>query len=102
VVVGDFNAHSPIWGFWNNAGKYIEEFLTNFTNIVLVTPRHLNTYFDKRSESYSTIDLQLVSSNLMNKITVNRIDIFLSNHFAICTKICDPVIIDNFIPHYVW
>ena len=104
VVVGDFNAHSSIWGYspQNNAGKYIEEFLTNFTNIVLATPRHLNTYFSKRSGSYSTIDLQLVSSSLINKTTVNRIDNLLSDHFAICTKIGDPAIIDNFISHYVW
>jgi hypothetical protein len=104
VVVRDCNAHSPIWGYSprNNAGKYIEEFLTNFTNIVLVTARHLNTHFSKRSGSFSTIDLQLVSSNLINKITVNRIENLLSFHFAICTKIGDPAIIDNFISHYVW
>ena len=72
IVAGDFNAHSPLWGYehTNNSGKFAEE-LNQTTNLVLqqdntTTP----TLLHKVSSSLSRPDLTFVSSDLDATCTV--------------------------------
>ena len=64
ILLGDFNAHNPIWGgdILDDKGKIIEDIIHD-NNIVLLndgTMTYHNIYFN----SYSAIDLSICSSDI--------------------------------------
>lgn len=64
VLLGDFNAHSPLWGGYHidARGRAIEEQLGKFQLIVLNDQRH--TRIDPRDGGTSAIDLSIVSETI--------------------------------------
>ena len=66
LVLGDFNAHHPDWESpshrpsSNPTGRALTDFLISSPNLVLLTPRDLNTRLDPRGQ-VSTLDLALGS-----------------------------------------
>ena len=66
VIAGDFNGHSPLWGYQdtNSTGKFVVE-LHETTNLILQQDFHsVPTLLHKASSTLSTPDLTLVSSDL--------------------------------------
>ena len=66
IVAGDFNGHSPLWGYedTNSTGKYIED-LNQTTNLVIQQDRNsVPTLMHKVSKTLSRPDLTMVSSDL--------------------------------------
>ena len=66
IVAGDFNGHSPLWGYQdtNGSGKYIEE-LNETTNLIIQQDCNSTpTLLHKVSKTLSRPDLTLVSSDL--------------------------------------
>ena len=85
IIIGDFNAHSPVWdtrGRSNTTGKSIEDLLTNSNFNLLNTP-DLPTYLDHLHHSASCLDLCIVSRSLFNvgRMAIGR-DVG-SDHFPI-------------------
>ena len=87
MILGDFNAHNPLWGgdTLDNAGKIIEDILNNNDSVLLNdgSMTYHNIYFN----TYSAIDLSICSSEIgLNFIW--SVDEFLnsSDHFPIHLK----------------
>lgn len=62
LILGDFNAHNPLWGSDNldRRGRLIEQFLDDENLILLNTGE--GTYLNSRSNNFSSIDLTICSS----------------------------------------
>ena len=103
IICGDFNAHSLLWGDKpaNKAGKLIERLISNNVDLAIATPPNLNTYFNPKSGKFSTIDLQIVSINILNKIYIKKIENLCTDHFAIVSSLNEPANILPHIPKYV-
>ena len=88
IIIGDFNAHSPIWdarGRSNPTGISIEQFITN-SNFHLINEFNTPTYIDHRCNTASCLDLCLVSNPFMGISEFNRGRDVGSDHFPIiCT-----------------
>ena len=72
IVAGDFNAHSPLWGYddTNSSGKYVEE-INETTNLILQQDcDSIPTLLHKASSTLSKPDLTFVSSDLDPLYTV--------------------------------
>ena len=72
IIAGDFNGHSPLWGYGdsNATGKYIEE-INESTNLIIQQDKNSTpTLLHKASKSLSRPDLTLVSSDLDVHCTV--------------------------------
>jgi len=84
ILLGNFNAHNPIWGSTKTdpRGKEIEKLLDK-DNIALLndsTPSHINL----ANGNFSCIDLAFCSSSLAHRIEWKVLpDIFSSDHFPI-------------------
>ena len=84
IIMGDFNAHSPLWG--NNKlcqrGKIVEDFITD-CNLSIYNDK-TKTYLHPGSGSYTAIDLSLCSPSLYLDFTW-RVgdDLCGSDHFPI-------------------
>ena len=76
LVVGDFNAWSPLWGSstYNKRGKILSEFITNNNFVVLNNnkPTHFSTH-----RTFTNIDVAFCSSELL---TFSSWDTFDSLH----------------------
>lgn len=87
IILGDFNAHSTIWGSekTDNRGKIIEKLLEN-DNIVLLndtSPTHINF----ANGTLSCIDLTICSSTLAQRLKWRTLsDIHSSDHLPIITN----------------
>ena len=69
IIVGDFNAHSPVWderGRSNVAGRSVERLLEEGI-VGLVSEPFVPTYVDRRSGSQSVLDLCLACNALLLK-----------------------------------
>ena len=91
LVMGDFNAHSTVWGCdqLNNRGKIIEDFL-NHSNLCLLNEK-TPTYVYPATGKYSAIDLTICDPNLM-------LDLSWSVHDDLCGSDHFPLIIRSTIP----
>ena len=73
VIVGDFNAHSPILNTTctapNHTGKSLEKLLQE-QNICLMNPKDMYTYTDRRSGKQSCLDLCFASANIATMVDV--------------------------------
>ena len=84
LILGDFNAHNPLWGgdVLDNAGKVIED-VVNSNDTVLLNDGSM-TYHNICFNSYSAIDLSICSSEIALNF-IWSVDEFLnsSDHFPI-------------------
>jgi hypothetical protein len=66
IMIGDFNAHHPLWdirGRSNFTGRTLSNTIDKL-NIGILNDRDIPTYIDKRTGTSSCLDLCLVSQNL--------------------------------------
>ena len=64
VLLGDFNAHNPLWGSneLDNYGSIVEDILN--TNDVILLNNNYMTYHNIRTNTFSAIDLSICSTNV--------------------------------------
>ena len=89
LILGDFNAHNPIWGSNSDPicrkGKTVEDFLTK-TNLCILNDGS-PTHIDIRSGKESAIDLTLCSSDIAADLQWSTIkDPHQSDHYPINIK----------------
>lgn len=88
IIVGDFNSHNILWGSINNdnRGKEIEKLCDN-TNLIILNNGN-PTHISLASNSLSSIDLSLCSSNIAQNIRWWTNDYtYDSDHFPIHLQI---------------
>ena len=83
------------------AGKFFESLISNNTELAVATPPNLNTYLNPKSGKFSTIDQQIVSINILNKIYMKKIDNLCTDHSAIVFSLDEPAQIPPHIPKYI-
>lgn len=91
VLMGDFNAHSPLWGdaLLDSRGKLVEDFL-NHNNLVVLNSK-TTTYMHPATGTRTAIDLTIVDQSLALDFNWNvHDDLCGSDHF--------PIIITNSKP----
>ena len=89
VIAGDFNGHSPLWGYRDNddTGRKIEE-LCQSTNLILLQDENSpKTLLHRRHGKLYRPDLSLVSADLDNFCTEEILEDIASDHRPILTKI---------------
>ena len=87
IIVGDLNAHHPLWGAetTNPHGQVIEDAMTNTDACILNTREY--THFHVQTGTTSCIDLCLLSSRLLLTYEWRRIDDLCgSDHYPIVIK----------------
>lgn len=85
LILGDFNAHNPIWGAptLNPRGKIIEELTENDILLNDDTPTH----YCARSGTFSTIDLSFAHPNIAPSLNWHSLQpIYGSDHAPITIK----------------
>ena len=90
-IVGDFNAHNPLWGSetTDQKGKIIEDFLLK-SNICLLNDGS-PTHVDISTGKTSNIDLTLCSPDLSaDSLWSTADDLHHSDHYPICVKLDSP------------
>ena len=95
IIVGDFNAHSPMWGITDSTdlkGKIIEDLLTK-TNTFLLNDTS-PTYLIPASLKTTSVDLTMCSPDLATSLDWSTLDdTHGSDHFPIKINTAPPVII---------
>ena len=88
ILMGDFNAHSPLWGCkdLNSRGRVIEDFINN-NNLCLLN-EGISTYLHPASGARTAIDITLCSPLLAT-------DFIWSVHDDLCGSDHYPVILKN-------
>ena len=84
ILAGDMNAKSPIWGEidTNNRGKLFENLLNN--NLISILNDGSPTHYHLQTNTYSTIDLSICSSDLLPSINYKINDSLCdSDHYPI-------------------
>ena len=90
LIVGDFNAHYPHWepGHASNiAGRNLHNFLLQYPNFALLTPPALPTYFNVYQNSFSTLDLTIITTDLQPISSVSTLADLGSDHYPVLTTI---------------
>ena len=90
VILGDFNGHHPLWDPNRAAdatGSHLVEALLLDPSLTILTPETLPTYYDVRHNSFSTLDLTLISSPLASLSTLWTAPDIGSDHFPVVTRI---------------
>ena len=87
LLVGDFNAHNPLWHVYcteaDSNGSKIEQMI-NDNHLCILNDSEISTYYSKTHGSYSSIDLTICSSNIVDKFDWNVLDdLYTSDHFPI-------------------
>lgn len=88
ILLGDFNAHSTLWGSQNDnaRGIIISDLIDHFHLNIFNTG--LSTYLSPSYNTFSCIDLTLGTSSLISKFDWNTIeDLHGSDHFPISLDI---------------
>ena len=93
LLLGDFNAKSPIWGHPNTAtdarGDIIERIILNKN--VSILNNGAPTHYHVQTNSYSSIDLAICSSDILLDYQFNTIeDLHGSDHFPILLSPTEP------------
>ena len=91
IIMGDFNAHNPIWGSssLNNKGKNVEDLL-NKEGLCIFNDGS-NTYLHPGNGSYSAIDLTICDPSLL-------LDFSWRVHDDLCGSDHFPIILQNLFP----
>ena len=90
VLLGDMNAHSPMWGSTrtNIRGKLFEKLLQDYDHIVLLndeSPTHFNSY----NGTLTSIDLTIASTDIAAKLKWQvHTDLFPRNLVKCCGHSC--------------
>jgi len=89
IVAGDFNGHSPRWGYQdsNNTGRALEEINETSNLTILQNEESTPTLLFKVNKKTYRPDLTLASSDLLNRYTVDVLDSIGSDHRPILTCI---------------
>ena len=87
VIVGDFNAHHPLWDInVTNAdenGEQIENLLLN-NNFCCLNEEDSPTYFSRTHGSFSSVDLSLCSGSIVDMFDWHvLVDNFTSDHYPV-------------------
>ena len=95
LVVGDFNAHHPLWDEGiidaNCSGTDLEEIITN-NNYCCLNESDIPTYFSKTHNSFSSIDLTFCSSSITDSFEWNVTDdSYSSDHYPIIISYLDEI-----------
>ena len=99
--MGDFNAQNTIWGssHTNGRGQLIERILLDLPLTIVSTGRP--THFHAQTNSYSTIDLTICSSEIADSFNYNVIqDLHTSDHFPILLSWKEAPITHQSVPRY--
>ena len=82
ILVGDFNAHSPLWDTnyvdADNNGLKIEQALDKY-NLCLLNEAEVSTYYSKSHGSFSSIDLTICSPSIVDRFEWSVLDDFYSS-----------------------
>ena len=92
MVIFFTSSHSPLWedvNQSNTAGKCIEKVILEVPVALVLTPFGLNTYYNIRNGSFSTIDLQIGPAYLLPHVTIRNVQHLQTDHSAILTTIND-------------
>lgn len=90
LIVGDFNAHGHLWEPnrpENPSGRNLTDVLVMDPSLALLTPPLLPTYFNIHHNSFSTLDLSLVSSNFLAVSDVWTEEDLGSDHYPVVTRL---------------
>jgi len=90
LILGDYNARSPMWGdnTTNARGKIIETIINR--NPVSILNNTEPTHFHTQTNSLSNIDLSICSSDLTSDLEWSRSDdLYNSDHFPVFLKVND-------------
>lgn len=85
IIVGDFNAHNPLWGDCrlDFKGKEVEKFILNQSNVHLLNSGD-STHYSLAHLSHSAIDLSFCSTSLFQELVWSvEQDLYFSGHFPI-------------------
>ena len=87
LIMGDFNAHHPLWDInitdADQAGEKIEQFITN-KDYCCLNEDDAHTYMSKTHRSFSSIDLTLCSTNLVEYVEWYVLnDNYTTDHYPI-------------------
>ena len=87
LLVGDFNAHNPLWdSMCNNIdvnGVKVEQLVIN-ANLCILNDGDISTYYSKSHGCFSSIDLTLCSSKIVDRFEWSVLDdSYTSDHFPI-------------------
>ena len=92
IILGDFNAHSPLWGNEGNPdikGKIVEDFLLQTNTCILNDSSH--TYLIPANFKTTSVDLSMSSPDLAPNLEWTTLDdTYFSDHY--------PIVIKNSIP----
>ena len=100
MILGDFNAHNPLWGSDTQSpkGRMIESFISQ--NDLCLYNNGSNTFLHSGNGSYSAIDLSFASPSLSDRFSWKvHDDCCGSDHFPIILKTTE---IDNQLKHQRW
>ena len=88
IVIGDFNAASPSWGYnyYNHAGRTVEEFLNSQKIELLYNPEDKKTFLHY-SGSTTNPDLAMVSSDIYENSQKAVLEDLGSSHRAVLITI---------------
>ena len=87
LLVGDFNAHSPVWDIHlseaDNNGVHVESFVDR-NNLCILNDSEMNTYYSKTHGTFSSIDVSVCSVNIVDRFEWCVLDdLYTSDHFPI-------------------
>ena len=66
LIVGDFNAHSPSWGYisMDTRGDEIEDWMAERNLILINNPEDPPTFYSRRWKSQSTLDITIAREDI--------------------------------------
>ena len=87
LLVGDFNAHNPLWDSsitdCDTNGSRLEQVVLNH-NLCILNDGDISTYYSKTHGSFSSIDLSICSANIVDRFEWNVLDdLYSSDHYPI-------------------
>ena len=89
IIAGDFNGHSPLWGYTdtNDTGRYIEELCASTNLLVMQDENSTPTLLHRAHNTLSRPDLTIVSADLDTATHVQVLPDVGSDHRPILTTI---------------
>ena len=93
LIMGDFNAHHPLWDDnvqeADEAGKEIEKLMLD-QNYCCLNTEDSHTYFSKTHNTFSSVDLSICSSCIIDLFEWNVLDdTYTSDHYPIIITLLD-------------
>ncbi|GFR84197.1 reverse transcriptase [Elysia marginata] len=92
ILTGDFNGHSPLWGYkdHNKTGEALEN-ISHTTNLIILQDRDSPpTLLHRAHNTLSRPDLTILLSDLHHKHNIQVLDEIGSDHLPILTTLHEP------------